>query len=97
MGLFDWGVLDSRLYNQVAYQKECAYVVPKNWSVQTNGSSYIVAHKDDNGTRYLTFYMGTELQYSNVQAPSVFMDSCKAKRCLRLYLEQQNSILKGYK
>jgi hypothetical protein len=92
----DWSIFDSRFINQIAYKKECDYNVPKPWLIRTNGNYYII-QKNDDYKEYLQGSFSKELTFPEIEPPSVFMDSCKAKRCLKLYLEKNNPLLQGYK
>jgi hypothetical protein len=83
----DWGLFNSRYFNQIRFDKECNYQVPKNWAILTNGKNYIIQKMDDSLHGCIEGSFEIDIYPAEICAPSIFIDSCTAKGCIKWYIE----------
>lgn len=91
----DYFAADSMYYNQIFYKKDCDYVLPAGWSIKQNREHYYIIQKHDYwyGIQYISGPFNTDLFSAKISDPNVFLDSCRAKNCLKKYFEELDPTL----
>lgn len=95
-GLLSGGVMTNRFF----FKECCDCTVPDDWDIISDGKRFIIRHEERSLTQYIHYEpFGLTEGLCSSYVPLIFDTECRAKECLRRYLdgEEKKKWYKNFK